>query len=401
MTGIEIAVLASTSALAVVSGATFFVLRDFADKDTYYGLVREGSVRAVMKGFSLDHFIMSYEEHYQNDPREKWYIPEIPKWEVLPNNRWNKEIEAHGHTGKVFDNRSWILKVLGIYWIGLPKFRTILQYKFSWSEMHAVSNGDAKGSSEIWTRSDETTDFIFVSNFPYATKVSEAETSEGLQIDAELEVIIAVTNPYKALFRQNWLEGVMSTVHAEARNYIGKNEYKALLSETKDKWPGKPEDNPRVLSCAVTKNNYRQDKDTDSTPVHEQGLMGAFGAEVISVNLLSIAFSGTAKDKNQESSTKAYTAARDAEVIGIAAKAEGERITTIANAKAAETKTLAEAQTEAIRKKGQAEVDILAKRVTEVSKDHVAGLGVVFADAYVKSKVGSRSLGGNDGNSGI
>ena len=350
--------LASVSALAVTAAAIPFAIKDLANKETFYTFVKQNTARAIMKGDSLSHIIMSYEDHYLNDPYAQWYIPEIPKWEVLPSARWADIIRQHGHEGKIYPSQNWFEKRIGVFPIGLPGYRSVYNYQFVWSEMRNAKDKDGSPKREIWSR-DEKTGFVYVTNFPYATKLSAGENIESMPLDVELEVIVRIVNPEKALFRPNWFQGVMSTVIGEARNYVGGRTYKELLSETRIKPTdnANPLDNPNVLACAIIKTNDLFDTDIESTPPGERGLIGRFGVEVISVSIESVAFVGEGAAKYQASATAAYTSEQDALIKKTAAEAQ-----------AFEIKTVGTAKNEVIKGKGDADASNLTARGKALSE---------------------------------
>lgn len=286
----------------ILPASAFIVFPWLAEENILFTTVKEGTIKAVMNGKSVHHFLMSFAGYHLNDPSKDWYDPnpEIGDWTVV------------SHAGKddsAYDDRSWISKYLGLYWVGWSWRASVFVYRFEWNE---TETDIVSGKEKVRSRS-ELTDFIFVSDFTYAVVTDAAETKEGLPTDELTLVTIAIRNPYRALFSgEDWMRRITAAINRHVRDFVGNEEYSHLISTKIDKGD---------FSKAIIELNDKLPDDKDG-----KGLTSRYGVVIRMADLQTIELSGEAKKEHQEASTAKYTADRKAEAVVVAAEAEAKSI---------------------------------------------------------------------------
>src|SRR3989344_5686213 len=267
-------------ALVVLAVLFPFFLQWLAQENVLLTTVKEGTVKAIMHGDSLHRFIMAFEGYHINEPKKKWHkstLPNwrknfVPDWQVLYHGPGNKnEFDFKKHDDDYYDDRHWLLKRLGLYWVGWPWKAKVYVYEFEWNE---VITRD-EGGNQILARADAT-DFIYVSDFTYGILTEEAKTKapkENLPIKVLTLVTVAVRNPYRALFSgEDWLWRVTAAINRHVRSFVGTKKYAELITPSGDiakAVKGKDFSAPII---ALTKRLF------DDTPAKKPlGLAGRYG----------------------------------------------------------------------------------------------------------------------------
>lgn len=351
----SLGLLAAGVSVGAVAISSPLWLKSLAKSDILVTEIEEGSAKAIMKSESFLRFVMSFEDHHLNDPEAAWYDDRFPEWEV---HRRNPSESA----SRAFDNRSGLMHWLGLYFVGIPPFRNVHTYEFKWNEMKLNMETHKE---DVWSR-DCPTDFIYVKDFAYVVVLDGAETEEGIPLDVQYQLVVKITNPYKALFKvDDWMQVLTGIANRRARNYIGGRGYDQLLSETdkKDEQTDDPEERPDDFSHQLVRLNDRLTDDSEDAERYERGLRGRYGITVVSANLQTLEVTGPLRDKIVEASVQRFTADREAYSI----RALGQ-----ANADA----TLAEGGAEAtvISLKGRAEAKSLMFRLAVIRKDERGAL---------------------------
>lgn len=313
------------------------ILQWLAGGDILFTTVKEGTVKAIMRGKSFDKFIMSFEGYHLNDPKKDSYDPTSPNWEVLE--------------GEIADNRSWLLKHLGLHWIGWPWANSIYVYAFEWNE----TSTDNKGKERILPRA-EATDYIFIADFTYAIETAGAETRDRLQTDETTLVTVAIRNPYRALFSgEDWMRRVTAAINRHVRNFVGGKDFQELI-ETKA-------ENSTEFSKPII-DLTRELPDDDDSPL--KGLHGRYGVEIRTADLQTIELSGDAKNRHEEATTREYSARQEAEAVRLEGQAKADVIKMI----------------------GDQEAVALATRLKIIKKHGDAGITLAGYDAIRESSKG-------------
>lgn len=301
--------------------------------------VKEGTVKAILHGSSLHHFAMSFKGHHLNDPRSKKYDDEKPAWQII----------YHGDDAgkdREYDTRFWLLRYLGLYWVGMPWRARVYVYEFQWNETRLNKDGN----EEIYAR-DERTDFAYVSDFPYAF-VTMANTNEMLTTQERTILTVAIENPYKALFgSENWMERTTSANNRYVREYVGKHKYEEVVAKTDEK---------HFCDVMLSLNDKMpgQDPDTGS-----KGLVERYGVRIKGADLQFVDLAGDAKKQHEEAATMHFTAEKKADA----------------------TRLQGEAEAYVIEQKGEKEAQAIEKRITAITKNPDVGIALAGLDALQAS----------------
>lgn len=336
-----LAVLVALVLLAVVALVLFPWL---AEENVLFTTVKEGTVKTIMRGDSFDYFIMSFAEYHLNDPSKDWYDLNQADWEVI----------YHGK-GKdnQYDDRPWLLRYLGLYWIGWIWRASVYVYQFEWNETYTDKE---TGEEKVLTRA-EPTDFIYVADFTYAIKTVGAETQDRLPTDELTLVTVAIRNPYRALFSgEDWMRRVTAAINRLVRNFVGNEDFQDLISSKKDL---------TALSAPIIELNKKLPDDVDENK-KPWGLKDRYGAEIRTADLQTIELSGDAKKQDQEATTREYVAKQEAKA----------------------TEVTGQAAANVIKMKGDQEAEALRVRLNVIREHGEAGIALAGYDAVVESSKG-------------
>lgn len=332
----------------VVVGIPFF-LRWLAEENILFTTVKEGTAKAIMRGNSFDRFVMSFAGYHLNDPEKDW-CKSCPEWDVLYHGKNNKD--GFDERDAVYDDRSPLLKHLGLYWVGWPWANSVYVYAFEWNETRTDRSG-----KEIISPRAEATDFIFVADFTYAILTEEAETEDRLPVDILTLATVAIRNPYRALFSgEDWIRRVTAAINRHSRGFVGNKKFQDLISSKIIKWT--------EFSEPIIKLSEELPDDQDEPPF---GLKGRYGADIRTADLQTIELSGDAKTKTQDATTRAYVAEQEA----------------------AATRLTGQAEADVIEMKGEKEASALAKRLAVITANGEAGALLAQLDAMQESSKGS------------
>ena len=213
-----------TILLAVL--AAIFIIADIilvvyvlASFDLFFTFVKEGTAKAVMRGKSFDHFLMSYKGHYLNDPRRWWFDNTKPHWEVL---------KGDFHSAYAWWKFHWrMLEKRGIYWIGTWPFYSILVYRFEWTEPKESAEGVI-----IPRHRDEPTNFLYVAAFVYWLKIATAEDVDNMPVDVDYFLTVEINNPYLARFGvTSWFTSISADANNAGKRWIAMHGHKQVNQE--------------------------------------------------------------------------------------------------------------------------------------------------------------------------
>jgi hypothetical protein len=298
-----------------------------AKEDVLFTNVKEGTVKGIVRGKTFDRFIMSFAGYHLNDPSKEGYREDRPKWEVLYHgdkntNDFKGDEMKDGH----YDKRHWLLKHLGLYWVGWPWANSVYVYQFEWNE---TITDRGTGAEKILPRA-EPTDFIYVADFTYAIKTVGAETKDRLPTDELTLVTVAIRNPYRALFTgEDWMRRITSSINRHVRSFIGVHDFQDLVQGTRFKGREKPVEGERIgeevainFSGPIIELNEKLPDDKDP-PL---GLKGRYGVVIRTADLQSVELSGEAKKQDQEATTREYVARQQAKATLVTGQAEADVI---------------------------------------------------------------------------
>jgi regulator of protease activity HflC (stomatin/prohibitin superfamily) len=250
-----------------------------------------------------------------------------------------------------FPQKSLFERWFGIYWVGIAPFRKVYAYTLRWMSYQPKAGNSGDKEPVVKTA---VLDSTFVKDKVYYGQANAVETSEGLPLDIEFLVTLRVVNPRMALFLiSNWVEAVIDRTTQQARVYVGKKTYKALL-QRETSHPDKGFSGYMANALAKT---IRDD----------------YGVEFVSCDILSI----EPPEQYREATTKAYTAEQNAVAITTEATALATAITVKGNAEAG-----------VITAKGTAEAESLTKRIKAFKKAPDAAQALLTAEVGKAQGVG-------------
>jgi hypothetical protein len=373
-----------------------FFLKWLAEENILVTTVKEGTVKTIMRGDSVDHFIMSFRGYHLNDPRKKdpkkgWYKTKfteagkevkLPDWEIVYHGEGNKKEFTH-HDDEYYDDRSSYLKDLGLYRVGWPWKNSVYVYGFKWNETYMDKK---EGREKVLIRA-EATDFIYVADFTYAIMTYGAETRDRLPTDELTLVTVAIRNPYRALFSgEDWMRRVTAAINRHVKNFVGSKGYDELISITKGKKSRELGDasEEEVLACEeISETSVAWSKefsepiiklsahlaDENETSQPPTGLKGRYGVEIRTADLQTVDFSGTPEEKaeHQRAAVAVYTAEQTAKATLATGKADAK----------------------VIKMKGKREAEALAARLKVIGDPGGAGLLLAQLDAMQEASKGA------------
>jgi len=336
-----------------------FFLRWLAEENILFTTVREGTVKAIVRGKSFDRFLMAFAGYHLNDPAESWFKPDHAKWEVMYHGKNNPD--GFSENDSDYDDRSPLLRHLGLHWVGWPWANSVYVYAFEWNETYT----DGEGKEKVLPRA-EATDFIYVADFTYAIVTESAETQDRLPTDELTLVTVAIRNPYRALFSgEDWMRRVTAAINRHVRNFVGKEDFRNLITA---------KDSTEFSSPIIKLTEKLPDDDNpDAKPPF--GLHGRYGVEIRTADLQTIELSGDGKKEHQAAATKEYVARQEAEATRLKGQADADVIKMRGDQEA----TALEARLKVIREHGDAGM-LLAQldAIQESSKG--AGNTIVWAN---------------------
>lgn len=307
---------------ALLAGTVYLL----AQMKIFFTSPKEGTVEVVVSGDSDPRFILAFRNHH---------------------------LDEEGNVKPGPGKKRWIdHSLFGIYWVGVYPFYKIYTYEFRWTEWTQPQDNTTYRP----VGRDEETSFIYVKDFPYYAKITDARTRKGELIPVDMEFILTTrcSNPYQALFgTEDWLAQVMAATEAAARNYVADRGFYDLVSE-KDKAP----ENSTVLTPVGTHTPLvKEDDSLNATLIllndlvsGKPGLMKSCGITIVRAEMLTIKMTPEAEKTIGSSATlqfvteeatkatitkakgKAEAAVHEANAVKTAADAEAHRISTIAKA---------------------------------------------------------------------
>jgi regulator of protease activity HflC (stomatin/prohibitin superfamily) len=357
----------------IVFVATALIFRKFSTTNTFFTAVPEGAIKEIVKGEGgpVSHFVMAFKGYHLNDPRRSWHDASQPDWEVLPN--------APGRTDRNYDDRLWLTHWIGIYSVGIPKFRDVFSYKFMWNEQRSLPDG----SQGMWSR-DEETQLVLAKKFAYLFCLPSVITKDGLEVKLEYLVTLHITNPNVALNdTDKWLMQIQAAAESIARGFVNNNEFMTIRCQHgRSETTGLANEGFAKPIIALT-----QALMNEKNPSKPLGTKGAYGVTIDNVDLLELELTGDAKKNESEAVQAVFVAQQKGDALRITGDAEAYALTAkeTAQAKAIEMNGAARAsairaELDALKDAGElAPLVIQSNALIEASKG--AGTTLVWANS--------------------
>lgn len=116
----------------------------------------------------------------------------------------------------------------GMYWVGIPPFRSIYRYHMIWFEW--VWNQLTK-NYELNQR-DEMTPYLFVKRTGYALYLPEAENNQGFPVNVKFVVFLRAVNARKPIFDNDDTIGqIIKLLLGDAAIYVKANSFANMYSQ--------------------------------------------------------------------------------------------------------------------------------------------------------------------------
>ncbi len=367
---------ASTGALLLGGGVLAAGLKVLASKSILVAEIQEGTGISVMRGQSLDDIYISRRGYHVNHP--KWrdkedprYEHNCPAWEIIPDK-----------PGVKYDDRPWLLRILGIHWIGF--LRSIYEYTFSWNEMET---DPGTGKKKVRPRIREKTKFAYVVPFSYVQVVDAAETADQLPMDGMYQLLVELTNLEKALHGNvDWLEVTGGYANRAAKNYMGSRTIAQLLSETdEEENPADPSANDSFSAPLIRMTDHLPDEPRSRGRKKSQGLRGRYGVAIRAGNFETIAPPGHIAEEVNAALMRNYVSEQDAKAIRNTGQAEADAI--LAKGRAENT---------VVSERGKSDAKALLFRLAILRKDRDLGKILLQTDAMRSPGSGEKIIWANN-----
>ncbi len=275
-----------------------------ASTDTFFTFMKEATYKAVVTGDGA-------------------YWKGILSW-------MGKNLDENGSVTNIRDetwvliralkclNPFYLLKILGVRWVGVYPLLRVYSYNFKWVELDQDSSGNT-----ILRPREEATDFVFVNDFTYAIPILNAEINGNLSVNTWVVETIRVVNPRLALFNgEDWMQRLTSISSSVTRSFIGGYNYEDIVhggTGTEEK------DVAKLLNKELLGLNTKIPGTVPDENGEEIGLMNRYGICIVASDILSVELS-EASAKLREATTKRYVAEQEAATVLIAADAEAKRV---------------------------------------------------------------------------
>lgn len=194
--------------------AALWIIRRLADRNLFFTIVEESTVKAVMTNGQFSFLLMAF------------YGRDFTRTIVGGDNASYWDIKDTENIPE-----PWSIPFLkGIRWIGFPPFNDVYEYKFEWSSLEDVlDKATGKLEKQPVARS-KTIDYILAQSDIYVAKLNGAECSDKIPLDSRFLIGGKITNAYKALFRiERWLEASENLISAQMRDFFGSKTYEELV----------------------------------------------------------------------------------------------------------------------------------------------------------------------------
>jgi regulator of protease activity HflC (stomatin/prohibitin superfamily) len=325
--------------LALTLAIICFLAFALAKSGIFFAIVQEGTAVPIERsGGGFDHFIMNWKGYTLNDPRQPWYNPAVPEWEVIP---WAPADLANPPSIYRFP-LYWLaplwrlLERFGIYWYGFYPFKQIGYYMFDWTEK-AID--EKTNDYKPWHR-QALTSFIFVKSFVYWITLTAAEDKDNIPVDLDYLLTVQINNPYKSLYTiSNWLNRLSADANNEAKIFVGDSTFEELKSERRST----SGQNVNDFAKAVSSININLPTEMGSVGTRE-----SYGATIKAVAMDEVTLAGSEKESIAKATVAKITAQKNAEAAIATAEGNAKAFAIEAEGRAKAVKTAADAEKYAV-----------------------------------------------------
>ncbi|MCC6290485.1 hypothetical protein IT398_00185 [Candidatus Nomurabacteria bacterium] len=312
-----------------------------ARNDFIIGFVPEGQIKAVLAGDSLHKLLVNIGGYdYDRELRE-----------ITPSSK----------------KKPW--RPFGIYWIGLPPFKSVLRYPFSWVKWDKPEDS---AHFALIPRNREIVSSLFF-RYPYGVQVRGIRLKGNIEVEITLVVTLEIVRPETTLFRiqptGNWLGLVIAKVEEATRGWAGEkgNEGEEFDVEKLRSLAAREEGAADDLRTRIMEMNGHPP--TEGLPESADGTRRLCGVDIISVDFQGWKFVDPDAEKAYQSEEIENRVAD-----GVRAKADGEAAR--------------------IGKVGDAEARVIAAKLNAAGGNHTLAASLAQATALQETNVRVLSLAG-------
>ncbi len=217
----------------------WFVL---AKNDWFFTFVREGTAKAVMNAEAFERIVFRWKGHFMDEEDNIW---EEEDWEAANEHGLRKGKEKTGFAEKTVKEKKVEGRIFGgLFWIGLPPFKTIHKYPLRWTDFRQTEI-DGKTVLKLQFHDEEDRDFVMLKPAVYGIEVEEIETRppERIRVTPQIPITMRVVNARLFLFvaPPTPLEDILVRMSALMRQRISMStvdEIIALHGQAEKIWEG-------------------------------------------------------------------------------------------------------------------------------------------------------------------
>lgn len=340
--------------------ALIYLIRELAERDLFFTLVREGRAKLVMgaggKGF--ERVIFTFRNYWMKVPGKHDYSDgKLSNWDIVHISDERLNVPFSNWLYKNLENVQYkfsrLIGLYGVHWLGIPGLHTTYKYTFRWNSLVQSKLNDKIVETDggiYFHPHEERIDYILLQPDIYYARIEGAEDKNMVPLSLDTTFRIRAFNPQKALMEvQDWLEMIWGLYLPEVRVYVANRQWD-ILNKHRHQEAVKLQKEKRELV---------------------EYIFDHYGVRVEEFMFLRVGPYGKLKEEYEKAATSPYMAAKAAKVVAINAKAEKGRIAEVYGEiqRQGETGELIR-RLEAVENaaKGQGNFVITAPELTEVTK---------------------------------
>lgn len=348
-----------TGIIIVIFILLYFFFYLLGASKLFYSFVKEGEIEFSVTGETLHKILANVSGYYLKKDEIEVEIEKENKEKGRKGRKEKISVERFFHLSKKEKQKK---NLLGLYWIGLPPYRKILTYPFSWDRLisktakeeeekkgHAV---EYSGIGDIWIshRSEPVSSLFFRYTYPIVAK--DIELTGRITIDIAFNVTVEVAVPIIPIFflKGRWflpLTAAFRGIISDCLKDFNLDDF----GET---------DKQKLFNDAVSKQN--------------ELFVSITGMEIFQTNYIDYTISGEKEELEAATAKKIAQLKAEAKV----AEAEGTAVARI---------TVAEGEAEAIKLERGAKAFALQK-LLESAQKHPQGVSVLIEQIKTEGLAG-------------
>lgn len=213
-----ILVVAIVGVLALIHIGIGYIFTALAEKDKWFTIVPEGTIKTVLKGGNFVKFLENI---------EGWKIDTKGNSPIIGTARKTKKYEVVPGEGGISISGA-LYTMYGVHWIGRPPVKNILNYHLRWGKLEQQTKEDGTTSYDLTVRDENVSSIFFVS--PYAMEFKNIAVGGNLRMNFKLVISLRTFNPHTQLFQElphgSWLMIATTEVQSGFINFAGQEDHK-------------------------------------------------------------------------------------------------------------------------------------------------------------------------------